>query len=89
MTDLDDLRKRVELMRGPNSDLPWEFRTRLVEDLWAAVQELEDQLETATHVAYEPVTAEELDAVIDDTLLSGDGSDIIRKLGPLYRQRKT
>jgi hypothetical protein len=93
MTDLDDLRKRAEACfhdtwpHGP-----------LIRDLLAAVQELKEQNKTLRAAqkacefcdeTFEPVTAEELDAIIDGTELGGDGTDIIRVLGPLYRQRKT
>jgi hypothetical protein len=99
---LDDLRKRVDAW-GPFDDATMTGDARLIRDLWRAVQERDRSLKAEIDISYdlrrslrelqiplyEPVTAEELDAIIDGSQLGGDGSDIIRQLGPLSRQRKT
>jgi hypothetical protein len=94
MTDLDDLRKRVEIyanFEGQDGDL--------IRDLWRAVQEQHNKLEQYAMAptlygekfgTFEPVTAEELDYCMHDNWKEDRSlaDSIIRILGPLYRQRK-
>jgi hypothetical protein len=51
-------------------------------------EDIVDGYDTPGWPQFEPVTAEELDACIDGSSLGGDGADIIKQLGPLYRQSK-
>jgi hypothetical protein len=92
MTDLDDLRKRVEQSKDCMIAPRW---ADLIHDLWRAVEEKNDKLNDLWSAfktqadLYEPVTAEDLAGVIYPIETSlRDAMQIIRRLGPLYRQRK-
>jgi predicted metal-dependent hydrolase len=87
MTDLDDLRRRVE-HHEPFNIADVTDKDPLIRDLWHAVEEQTHRpIYLAQHMAIEPVTAEELADTVPLTL--NQANIILRKLGPLYHQRKT
>jgi hypothetical protein len=84
MNDHDDLRKRVEhWLKCEREGSP------LIRDLWAWGQEKDAEATAWKHAnAFEPVTAEELAEALGYDYATVEEFQIVRKLGPLYRQRK-
>jgi hypothetical protein len=86
MTDLDDLRKRVEISDDSMPDMD------LIRDLWRWGQEQAAEATAWKHAnAFEPVTAEELTHALGNKpsfTLEVWVKAMLDELGPLYRQRK-
>jgi hypothetical protein len=92
MTDLDDLRKRVEY------ELPHHLAVSstavLISDLWRAVQIFDAREMERVRNALEPVTAEELAKLLiafhEPMMAQAIAAHLLAPshIGPLYRQRK-